>query len=273
MDAHIVTAYVLTDDLLKSLNHHEYVQCQMSDAEVLTTAIVAAMFFSGKMESSRWFLNEQGYMPRMLSKSRLNRRLHRVKHLLLVLFQVLGEMWKEVNDESRYVIDSFPIPVCDNIRIQRCRLYQDEQYRGYQSSKRRYFYGLKVHILITAQGEPVEFFLTPGNFADVSALDLFDFDLPAGSLIYGDKAYNWYLLEDLLAELDIQLSPIRKKNSKRKLPPWEEYLQARGRKMVETAASNVERLLPKHIHAVTPAGFELKVVLFILASSLLALPA
>lgn len=272
MDNHIVTVYVLTDDLLQSLNHHEDIQCQMSDAEVLTTAIVSAMFFGGKIEYSRWCLHEQGYMPRMLSKSRLNRRLHRVKHLLVVLFRVMGEMWKELNDESVYVLDSFPIPACDNIRIRRCRLYQGERYRGYQSSKRRYFYGLKVHLLVTAQGEPVEFFLTPGSFGDVSGLDLFDFDLPEGSLIYGDKAYNWYLLEDLLAELDIQLSPIRKKNAKRQLPPWEVYLQARGRKMVETAASNVERLLPKHIHAVTAEGFELKVVLSILASSFHALP-
>jgi len=37
----------------------------------------------------------------------------------------------------------------------------------------------------------VEFFLTPGHFSDISALDLFDFDLPPGSTIYGDKAYNW----------------------------------------------------------------------------------
>ncbi len=129
-----------------------------------------------------------------------------------------------------------------------------------------------MHLLVTAQGQPVEFFLTPGSFDDVSGLDLFDFDLPEGSLIYGDKAYHWYLLEELLAALGIQRSPMRKKNSKRKLPPWDLYLQARGRKMVETAASNVERLLPKHIHAVTPAGFELKVVLFILASSFFALP-
>ena len=272
MDDRIVTVYVLIDDLLQSLNHSEDVQCQMSDAEVLTTAVVAALFFGGKIEHSRWFLREQGYMPRMLSKSRLNRRLHRAKHLLLIVFQVLGELWKSVNEEGIYVLDSFPLPACDNIRIRRCRLYREEHYRGYQASKRRFFYGLKVHLLVTASGAPVEFFLTPGHFSDVSALDLFDFDLPSGSTIYGDKAYNWYLLEDLLAELGIRLLPVRKKNSKRPLPPWERYLQTRSRKMVETAASNIERLLPKHIHAVTPEGFELKVVLFILAASFNLLP-
>jgi hypothetical protein len=39
------------------------------------------------------------------------------------------------------------------------------------------------------------------------------------------------------------------------------------RKIVETSASLVERLLPKHIHATYTAGFELKVILFMLALS------
>jgi hypothetical protein len=37
---------------------------------------------------------------------------------------------------------------------------------------------------------------------------------------------------------------------------------------VETAGSLIAQLLPKSIHAVTPQGFELKVALFVIASSL-----
>jgi hypothetical protein len=40
------------------------------------------------------------------------------------------------------------------------------------------------------------------------------------------------------------------------------------RKMIETAGSLIEQRLPKSIHAVTPQGFELKVVLFVVAYSL-----
>jgi hypothetical protein len=39
------------------------------------------------------------------------------------------------------------------------------------------------------------------------------------------------------------------------------------RKVVETTGSLIAQLLPKHIHAVTPRGFELKLALFVLASS------
>ena len=63
------------------------------------------------------------------------------------------------------------------------------------------------------------------------------------------------------------LSPLRKKNSKRPVPGYIAYLQGHGRKMVETAGSLVARLLPKSIHAVTSQGFELKIMLFVLAYS------
>ncbi|MBI1923701.1 hypothetical protein HYR99_05570 [Candidatus Poribacteria bacterium] len=91
---------------------------------------------------------------------------------------------------------------------------------------------------------------------------------PVGSEVFGDKAYNDDEIEDVLAEAEIHLIPIRKKNSHRPLPPWKGYIQAVTRKAVETAGSLIDRLKPLSIHAVTPEGFELKVVLFVLASSI-----
>ncbi len=89
--------------------------------------------------------------------------------------------------------------------------------RGYQASKKRYFYGLKIHLLITAQGQPVEFFLTPGAQSDTQALKEYALDLPDQATITGDKTYNNYGYEDLLEEIGLHLAPLRKKNSKRPL--------------------------------------------------------
>jgi hypothetical protein len=240
----------------------------MSDAEVLTTALVAALYFRGNFETTRHFLQEQGYMPQMLSKSRLNRRLYRLSDLVLVLFQALGETWKALNTESIYVLDSFPVAACDNYRIPRSKRYQGAVWRGRQASKRRYFYGLKVHLMVTQAGQPVEFFLTPGSYNDTTALKWYTFDLPVGAWLTGDKAYTDYTLEDVLRAAGRHLLPFRKSNSKRPVPPWMRYLQALYRKVVETTASRLEQLLPKSIHAVTARGFELKVGLFVVACSL-----
>lgn len=267
MDTQIVAVFCLCDDMLKALHHYQDKQCQMTDAEVMTTALVAALHFRGNFELARRLLQEQGYIPRMLSRSRFNRRLHRLADLFLTLFSMLGETWKDLNAKSIYVIDSFPIAACDNYRIPRSKRYQGEVWRGRQASKKRYFYGLKVHLLVTEYGQPVEFFLTPGSYSDTSALKLYHFDLPEGASIIGDKAYTDYSVEDMLNEAGLQLLPFRKKNSKRPLPPWLRYLQACYRKVIETTGSLVERLLPKSIHATTARGFELKVALFVLACS------
>ena len=88
-----------------------------------------------------------------------------------------------------------------------------------------------------------------------------------GAIVYGDRADNLYYWADILAEANIFLTPIRKRNSKRPLASWVHHWQHVDRNMVETTASLVERMLPKHIHAVTAAGFELKVALFLLSLS------
>ncbi len=269
MDDKIIATFCLCDDLLKAMHHQEDRQGQMNDAEIMTTALIASLYFRGNQESARAMLQQHGYMPQMLSKSRFSRRLHRMKDLFIILFDVLGQTWKTRNTEAVYVIDSFPIAVCDNIRIRRSKIYSNEHFRGYQASKKRYFYGLKIHLMVTQDGQPVECFLTHGGFGDVDALKYYAYELPNGSIIYADKAYNDYEIEDLLQEVDhIQLLPMRKKNSKRALPPSISFVQHYHRKRVETAGSLIEQLLPKSIHAVTPQGFELKVALFVIASSL-----
>ncbi len=48
----------------------------------------------------------------------------------------------------------------------------------------------------------------------MDGLQVFDFDLPFGSRVYGEKAYNDYLIEDMLHEFtEIVLVLMRKNNS------------------------------------------------------------
>src|SRR5262245_22318105 len=235
MDDKIVVTFCLCDDLLKAIHHQEDHQCHMNDAEIMTTALVASLFFRGNHESARALLKQHGYSPHMVSKSRCSRRLHRSKEICIVCFNLCAQTWKTRNTEAIYVIDSLPIAGCENRRIRRSKIYSHEDFRGYQASKKRYFYGLKIHLMVTQDGQPVECFLTPGGFGDVDALKYYAYELPDGSIIYADKAYNDYEIEDLLKEVEhIQLLPIRKKNSKRALPPYISFVQSYHRKRVET---------------------------------------
>ena len=86
MDETIIATYCLCDDLVKVIRPPEHQQGQMNDAEVMTTALTAALFFRGNHESARAMLKQYGYIPHMLSKSRLSRRLHRLTETFVMLF-------------------------------------------------------------------------------------------------------------------------------------------------------------------------------------------
>lgn len=149
------------------------------------------------------------------------------------------------------MIDSFPVAVCDNYCIQSCKIYHNEAFCSYQSSKKRYFYGLKIHLLITETGQPVEFFLSQGAYSDTSSLKIYHFDLPEGAKLTSDKAYNDYDVEDMINHAGILFISLQKKNSKRPVLPWVHYLGSSYRKLIETAGSLIEQSLPKYIHAIT----------------------
>jgi hypothetical protein len=77
------------------------------------------------------------------------------------------------------------------------------------------------------------------------------------------------VMEDVLREAShIHLYPIPEKSSTRILPPSIAYVQHDYWKRIETVGSLIERMLPNTIQAVTAAGFELTVFLFVLAYSL-----
>lgn len=76
----------------------------------------------------------------MLSKSQFNRRLHAIDESVWdQLNMILARAFKFMNNESEYIVDSFLVAVCHNIRISRSKIYQREEYRGYSASKRQYF--------------------------------------------------------------------------------------------------------------------------------------
>jgi Transposase DDE domain len=266
MQERIITMYCLCDEFLKATKVVDLPGTGMSTAEVMTTALVASELFGGCFARRRRFLASHGYIPQMLRKSRFNRRLPAVPEGLWPgLFSLLGAVAKPTNPTGEYLVDSCPVPACDTIRIRRCRLYRGEADRGYLASKPRYFFGLRIHLLVTATGQPVEFVLAPGAQADITAVKPLPLDVPEGSTIYAAAAYTEYDWADLLAEGPrLHLVVPRKTNAKRTLSRVLRYLCPSTRKRVETPFSQITSLFARTLRAVTKRCFELKICLAIL---------
>ena len=134
---------------------------------------------------------------------------------------------------------------------------------------RRYFYGVKVQLLINACGVPVEFGFVPGCENDTQAFKKLPLAVAAESKIYGDSGYTYYLAEDEMKEAELVILMIqRNSNSKRPDEPWIRFIKEYMRKGIETSISEIKALFLRKIHAGTFKGFLLKLVMFILAFTL-----
>jgi len=73
MEMYATTVYVIADEVLRLLNVNDDPQSKMSNAEVITFAIVSAKFFSGNHKLTRYLCKQLGLFPEILSNSRLYR--------------------------------------------------------------------------------------------------------------------------------------------------------------------------------------------------------
>lgn len=264
-----IAIYVIIDDILQTIDHREDQRRTVNDALILTTALISAWYFWGNWTTALAYMRAH-HCSQMLSSSRFNRRLHAIADLAQYCFRLLGWVFKEANLRQRYILDTFPVKVCHNIRIGRCRLLQGEDYRGKNASKREYFYGYKVALLISEKALPVELAFIPGSYSEHSALARLDFDLPQGSIVWQDSGFTDYEWEDFyLAKEHIEFATQRKKNSLRGDSFIDAVAKKQNRKQVEVRISEITSRLGKKIHAVTIQGFQFKVFLLILAFAII----
>lgn len=266
MDTEIIQTYCICNEFIKALKINQDSYCKMTDCEIIATGLIAMKYFSGNLEQARHFLKDYFYIPNMLSKSRLIRRLHSFSRgfwrALLRYFSLVNKASKD----PEAIIDSFPVKACHKVR--KSRLYTENKFRSYNASKEEYYTGLKTHVITNSKGQPLDFLITPGSVHDLKAFKMFNLERFHGKIIYGDKAYNHYEYEDQLLKVGTYLMPQRKENSKR---PWSYRAFCRinsVRKRIETSFSQINAMLPRRIQAVTPKGFELKVILSVVALGL-----
>jgi hypothetical protein len=265
-ESQVIAIYCFCDDFLKARDHQDWPNVKLTLAEIMLVYIVSTRFFYGNIERAYKILKDQRYITKGLSKGQLNVRLHGVHpQMWHDLIRFAYEQRKYLGLSKEFVVDSFPINVCRNIRISRCRIYEGEEFRGYNTSKREYFYGLKVNMVATAEGQPFEVIFCPGKYHDSEPFKLMQLDLPEGSSLYADSAYTNYEKEEELKQRGIRPVIERKSNSCRPhlFEDWQDL--KRFRRTIETTFSQISAFLPKKIHAVTDAGFELKTMGFIIA--------
>ena len=162
-------------------------------------------------------------------------------------------------------VDSFPVELCNITREKRCQLWNNQNFKGFNASKCRFFYGFKVHMVVTTDKSPVYFFISEGSMHDVTAAYGILSHLPKDSIAIGDKGYISSKLEEFLKKLNIKLSPIFKKSMQN---DDDYFIKLKIRKGVETAFSMITAKFGKVIKATSIGGFLTKLKLFLVAYSI-----
>tara|TARA_B100001964_G_C14132123_1_gene553400 strand:+ start:330 stop:1082 length:753 start_codon:yes stop_codon:yes gene_type:complete len=173
------------------------------------------------------------YFPKSLSYSWFIRRM---SHLIFPLHCYLQTRLGKVSGIS--FVDSTPIVVCHNRRIYSHKVFKGMAKKGKSSTG--WFFGFKLHIIVSDTGELLAFCFTPGNTDDRVPVPNMTENI-VGKLI-ADKGYISKKLFTELYERGLQLITKIKSNMKNKLMKLSDKLLLRKRGIIETVNDQLKNI-------------------------------
>ena len=179
-------------------------KCKIPDSTILAMLIWQAKI---GVESQRRFCES---FCEDLSRSRFNRR---ARQLLPLIYLIRHELNREIDLTDRFIIiDSFPVPVCQPIRNHRVKIFRGYADIGYKATKKIYYYGFKVHALVSDDGYILNYTVTKASIHDAKeALELVANTDLANNYILGDEGYIGQSLYKALKQINHTLwTPYRK---------------------------------------------------------------
>lgn len=209
---------------------------KMSKAEVMT--ILVLFHRSGFRDLKRFYLKVvckhwRKDFPNLLSYNRFV-ELQRDSLVLLAAFMQtrLGEC------SGISSIDSTKLAVCNNLRIKQNKVFRDVAKRGKTTTG--WFYGFKIHLVVSDCGEILAWQITTGNVDDRKPVP--NMSKRLWGKLFGDKGYLSKKLSELLGEDNVQLITKLRRNMKNKLMPLFDRLLLRKRAIIETVNDQLKNI-------------------------------
>lgn len=178
--------------------------------------------------------------PSLPERSRFNRRRRNLSTASEVIRRALTDFLPKTDV---FIVDSFPIPVCDFKRAKETSK-SDLKWADGTGTLATYghcatkslgtFFGFRGTLITTAIGVPVDFAIASADIDDRAVLPYF---LERGEypIVLGDKGYiSQHLQAELMATEGTVLLPTLRRNQKQQYPERFRKLQVRMRRRIET---------------------------------------
>ena len=231
-------------------------RCKISDSSILALLIWQA---SLGVESQRRFCEKLVN----LSHSRFNRRARMLLPLIYLIRHGLNEKVDLSGDIL--IIDSFPVPVCQPIRNRRAKIFRGYADIGYKATKKIYYYGFKVHAIVSDDGYLLDYIVTKASVHDAKeTVELITNAHPDNRYLLGDEGYLGKNLHQRLEQMGYTLWTPYRKNMKNAQKHNKHYLMAL-RRTIESDFSLLSYYNAENNRARSLAGFQERLEVAILA--------
>ena len=191
----LVLLYCTVDDLLKRQARggqwrESNNKPRFTDSEVLTIALMQSYFRTDTLK--RAYLLVRANDPTAFRELPSYKQwLHRLHRLAAQTGEMIFSVPLKIEDfaEEIYLIDSYPVRLCEAIRHGRVNLLRDQgAYFGKSSTG--WFFGFKLHVVTTLNGKIIAAVMTNGNVGDREGARLLAGYLEENSLCLADLGYR-----------------------------------------------------------------------------------
>ena len=246
---------------------------KMSDCQIIAIALTSEslgidsenyLWTKLKNDYSKEFLN-------LIDRSNYNRRRKRLYPFILELNKSVADILNQ--DEDIYLVDSIPVPVCQIAREKSSKIckenFESAPDKGYSAVSKSYYYGYKLHLVISMNGVFQSMDLTKASVHDIHYLsDIKQSGLNNCTLI-GDRGYlsSTYQL-DLFESCQINLQTPKRINQHDYT--YFPFIFRKVRKRIETFFSQLcGQFMLKRNYAKSVLGVSIRILSKITAATLL----
>ncbi len=222
-----------------------------SDEEVITLYLFGIMDKHREIKQIYKFADRhmRCWFPKLPSYVAFVQRLNRMSGVFAPLLEIIQEeqAMSRVGETQSLLIDSFPIALAKQGHRFKARVAPELANHGYCSTKKLYFYGVRVHIIGRRQAgtlpSPEYIGVTEGSYHDGKIFDQISPSL-INEELFGDKAYQRPDAKEVEAEQNLRvLTPVKKKKGQKYLDADEQWLStavSRVRQPIETLFGWIE---------------------------------
>ena len=211
----------------------------MSESEIVTILLA---FHDSPYKNFKYFYLHQililwkDLFPKALSYNRFVELMQSVMVKLCLFLKVCGL----AKSTGISYIDSTPIRVCKNKRISNHKVFKGLAQLG--KSTMGWFFGFKLHLIITEKGEIIEFMITAANVDDRNPLKNEKYLQKIFGKLFGDKGDISQKIAEILAEKNINLITGIRNNMKNSLMNLKDKILLRKRSIIETVNGKLKEI-------------------------------